>query len=126
MAWYMSVDGEAWEQAPGFRENIVDVLPWYRKKYGSKRFGYVELPTQELLDVIWDVSADLREGYQEVDRWVEWYLENENVPDHAAGNRWPVILSDFYDLALEDGHHRLSDYIRKGAKVIPALYYPKR
>lgn len=130
MAWYMSVDGEAWEQAPDLKRDILDVLPWYRKEYGAQRFGYVELPTKEVIDAIWDVDEDLRNEFDTVNEWIKWYLESGGggVPDHASSNRWPVILSGdaFEGEVLQDGWHRLSDYIRKGARVIPALYYPNR
>lgn len=124
MAFYMSVDGTAWDQPSTLDRDIVEVLPWYRRQYGSDRFGYVELPTKEVVSAIWDVHEDLREEYGSIQEWVEWYRSHGDVPDHPENSRWPVILSSIEDEFLQDGWHRFSDYLRKGAKVIPAIYYP--
>lgn len=136
IAWYMAVDGEAWELPPQFVPYHVSVqkitrefrsmLPWFRKEYGSKRFGYVEIPTDVLTDEVMEdvwMAEDLP-PMRDFEEYHRWYVGQKHMPDHPATGRWPVILSGFEDETLQDGWHRLHDYYRKGAEMIPAVYYP--
>lgn len=135
MAWYMSLDGVAWKQAPGLpkhirglNEHVVKALPWYRKHYGSQRFGYVEIPTEEMLEAIWDLTEDdWKAQHGDVISWHEWFMDRVGTAGHGRHDRWPVILSSVnmpIGGVIQDGWHRLNDYISQGARVIPALYYP--
>ncbi len=125
-AWYMAVDGEAWQVPLGFSERPFELaLPWFVRKYGATRIGYVEIPIKALTDAILE-DEELRErGVKDFYDYHEWFISQVDLPDHPRKGRYPVILSGFEEETLQDGWHRLHDYYSKGAKVIPALYYPR-
>lgn len=132
IAWYMAADGEAWEipeeykgVSPGdFRSLFPEMMPFFIKKHGSKKFGYVEIPTGVLIDAVME-NPDMRsQGMTSFEDYHRWYSKHSTIPQHSTKNRWPVILSSEDDETLQDGWHRLHGYIRQGAKVIPAVYYP--
>lgn len=126
IAHYMAVDGEAWKLPPVFEREFRSMLPWFRKKYGAKKFGYVEIPMEILTDAIMDdeYMAIDRPDLRTFDEYHRWYVQKGGIPDHPETGRWPVILSSMDEQTLQDGWHRLHDYYRKGAEVIPAVYYP--
>jgi hypothetical protein len=132
----MAVDGEAWELPPEYHHAGASVqrlarvfrslLPWFRKTYGRADLGYVEIPTKALTAAIMqdeDLAADPAQ-FKEFDEYHQWYLKGGRIPSHPTTGRWPVTLSSFNDETLQDGWHRLHDYYRKGARMIPAVYYP--
>ena len=124
---YMSIDGEAWGVPPEIsdheeddRREIVDVLKanikWYAKEYGETKFGYVIFPMDSFLELFSEKCV------------IEW--KSHKCLFEPRKKIWPVILEtnfvepDEFDLGpLEDGWHRLSDYIRMGIKEIPCVYY---
>lgn len=132
MAWYMAIDGEAWEMPPEFppyevtfqkiKRDFSKTLPFFIEKYGDKKFGYVEIPTPVMTKAIME-GEEIRDQFKEFSDYHRWYLKHGPMPRHERRNRWPVILSSFEDETLQDGWHRFHDYVRQGAEVIPALYY---
>lgn len=132
VAHYMAIDGEAWKFPEGtenwsvakVKKELPGLLPYFRGKYGKKRFGYVEIPTEALVaEVMKDEEAGAR--FPDFDQYHEWYIRMPGgIPNHPKKNRWPVILSSFEEETLQDGWHRLHTYYSQGADVIPAVYYP--
>jgi hypothetical protein len=132
MAWYMAVDGEAWELPPeyppyvtGLREikkNFSGMLSWFVKTYGKRKFGYVEIPADVLIESIME-DPEIKEQFKGFEDYHRWYVRQGHMPDHESRNRWPVILSHDDEETLQDGWHRFHEYVRQGARVIPALYY---
>jgi len=137
MAWYMAVDGEAWELPPEqvsdetslleITRDFSEMLPWFIKKYGSKRFGYVEIPmevlTKQVMRDQW-MKEDMP-NLKDFEQYHRWYVRQGGMPDHPLTDLWPVILSTNYEEeTLEDGWHRLHDYYRKGVEIVPAVYFP--
>ncbi len=128
IAYYMSIDGEAWEVSPSIENAYQDRLPpkhdpsiavvrsigWYTKNYGNEKLGFVKIPTDELL-------AMFLEKYRGLYKNRELYEKRSAI--------WPVIL-DFSPIdednvgPIQDGWHRFSDYVTMGLKEIPCIYYP--
>jgi hypothetical protein len=136
IAWYMAVDGEAWELPSEYYQASVQelkelgfrsFLPWIRRKYGSKKFGYVEIPMEVLIK---QVMRDewMKEDFHQMkdfEQYHRWYVKQGGMPNHSTTQLWPVILSsDYNEETLQDGWHRLNDYYRKGVEVVPAVYFP--
>jgi hypothetical protein len=133
MAYYMSVDGEAWNISDkvetvsykNYNKNnclelvslaIKDYIGFYTRRYGDEKFGYVNIPTSEFLDLF----GSLRNIY-----------DNRIIRQHRE-EIWPVIL-DFNawdeknhpnDITIiQDGWRRFYDYVAMKIKMIPCLYY---
>ncbi len=101
-------------------------MPWFLDRYGEEVFGEVSIPTTELLPRI-------MQGFQvggfhgDWKTYHNWYMSFGTTPDHDITKPlWPVWLAiDHRDNeALDDGWHRLHDYVRKGVRVIPSVYTP--
>ena len=133
IAHYMAVDGEAWELPGEYAPNTVSaqkirrdferMLNFFVKKYGSKKFGYVEIPTEALIEAVMD-DDEIRDVYTDFEDYHHWFVSHGYMPRHGPRGRWPVILSEFEDETLQDGWHRFHHYVRQGARMIPAVYYP--
>lgn len=137
IAQYMAVDGEAWNlphelhpyatSAAKIKREFRSMLPWLTKKYGSERFGYVEIPMDVLTEAVMDdelMKTDMP-NMQTFDQYHKWYAAKGRMPSHPTTDLWPVILSsDYEEETLQDGWHRLHDYYRKGVEDVPAVYYP--
>lgn len=132
IAWYMAVDGEAWELPPEYppygvsfekiKREFTSMRPFFVKTYGRKKFGYVDVPTEALVEaVMQDEEMDRFPSFEEYHRW---YVSQGHMPRHGPRDRWPVILSSYNEETLQDGWHRFHHYIRQGARMIPAVYYP--
>ena len=120
---YMAVDGEAWEYVES--NNIKRKLSFYIKKYGNIKFGYVNIPIEELTKAIIKIEKDIdSHTFKDFKSYHNWYVDSQEMPNHRISHLWPVILSNFNDEILQDGWHRLNDYYRKGVKMIPAVYFP--
>jgi len=93
------------------------------------------------MEVVYGVATDLqiqtymeevavREGYKDWQEYHEWYCDE--ILDTQTGRgmppgshqKWPVILSEFADEGIQDGSHRLHQYIRKGYKFVPFVAFP--
>jgi hypothetical protein len=140
MAHYMALDGEAWHPSPQFEDkayrhpsnrgwftrHLKADLPHYIAKYGKERFGLVQIPMAKLTEAVWLSSpSDLQKDFAGFDEYHEWYVSNNDTPEHN-GSRWPVILASDQDeeAVLQDGWHRFHSYYRDHARIVPALYYP--
>lgn len=124
---YMSVDGEAWSQPLEFtmklhlvhlRKNTGELVKkninFYAKKYGKKKFGTVDIPTNDFLNLF----VGLKNRY------------NNRKIRVKRKEIWPVILDlDDWDrntddvAIIQDGWHRFGDYVAMGIKKIPCVYY---
>lgn len=68
-----------------------------------------------------------QQGYSGWDEYHNWYVENVLAKDDGRGipegsdERWPVILSEFEDEGIQDGSHRLHQYILKNREHIPVV-----
>lgn len=127
IAHYMAIDGEAWEVPDDYvhnQKNFKALLPWFRGEHGTKKFGYVEIPTEALTaEVMKDEEMNGR--FPDFDDYHEWYIGLPGgIPNHSKRDRWPVILSSTNDETLQDGWHRLHTYYHQGADIIPAVFYP--
>jgi hypothetical protein len=124
MAYYMSIDGEAWKVPPSLEyssmifRDLKKVISWYTKRHGNVRFGYVEIPREEFLDLF---------GKQR-------YIYENVIVKNIRKEIWPVILDlNAWDekkhpndiTIIQDGWRRFYDYIAMGLKMIPCLYYIK-
>lgn len=129
---YMAIDGEAWELPDDFWHDkwsitkmLSKALSFFLKKYGDVLVGYAEIPTKDLLQSIND-DPDTDEKYSTFEEQRTYYIKKgKDYPNYSRSNRWPVILSGFTNETLQDGWHRFGAYVRDGAKIIPALFYPK-
>jgi len=155
MIHYMAIDGEAWE-TPEFEkkyENLPSVrsikglknarewisknLSFWIKKYGVVKFGMMEIPSMELMTIIFerDKEADQAESYdafpfENFQAYHKWYVNTagglSKVTDQHYNEKWPVILGSTIDKdyeVLQDGWHRFHTYIRRKEKTIPVMYY---
>ncbi len=140
IAHYHSIAGVSWN-APlelwnwisrhkGMRAPLAEELPrhmpHYLERHGEQLFGVVDIPTAELLPRIMQ-GSELAEFHGDWVAYHAWYTSFVPTPDHDTTKPlWPVWLAiDHRDNeALEDGWHRLHDYVRKGIQVIPGVYTP--
>ncbi len=131
IAYYMSIDGEAWEMPSTventigisktyqnkLRENLKKNIGFYTKKYGNMKFGVVNIPTEDFLNLF--------------GKWKNRY-DNREVLEKRK-EFWPVIL-DLNDwdrssddvTIIQDGWTRFGDYVAMGLKSIPCVYYLDR
>ena len=146
MAWYMAVDGEAWkwpndkyedhkyntndkyrysqkgqQEYEAYLKNVLrfHLHQWFVKKYGNKRFGVVEIPTDVLLKAIYE---SLPNDKPNIEAFYKDY-ENGSAVNHPKSNRWPVIL-DYNNEVIQDGYTRFRHYTNRGDRTIPCLIYP--
>jgi hypothetical protein len=139
MAYYMAVDGEAWElptktatllstlraRSPQFLTAFKRQLLFLTAKYSKCRFGLVQLPRQVAIDLCWECreSRDDAASPKTFQQYHKWYLPF--VTDkHPANDPWPSILDSSGYSFLEDGWHRFHRYIDLGMEQLPFLYYP--
>lgn len=131
IAYYMAVDGEAWERGPNLRgsENnpvqaLQEDLGFYEETRGETPFGFVLTPTSQLqASVLTDL--DIGEDWKCFEDYHAWYrtLPYGNV-NYDPSFRWPVILSSAGHETLEDGWHRFHHYHSQKDKSIPCLWFP--
>ena len=155
-AQYMSIDGEAWELAPGLEDAMSDhwrkfpnpaerhgkaatkawgktlarYLPFYVAEYGDFDFGYIEsIPVLALIESCMDDNG-LKEDYglNGWENYHEWYMQAGGGPKHAATSDkpWPVILSSFPDETLDDGWTRFHQYAQQKRETCPAVWFPRQ
>jgi len=142
IAHYNSIAGVAWNaplelwnwisrnkgKRASFAEELARHMPCYQEQHGEQLFGVVDIPTAELLPRIMQ-GYQLAEFHGHWAAYHAWYTRFVPTPDHDISRPlWPVWLAiDHRDNeALEDGWHRLHDYVRKGIQVIPGVYEPFR
>lgn len=67
------------------------------------------------------------QGYDGWEDYHKWYVDEvlSKEPDRGAPENfsevWPVILSSFTDEGLQDGNHRLHQYMIRGTHSIPFI-----
>lgn len=138
IAQYMSVDGEAWAFVGGDRYGFgaemdadrfwADHLAGYVAEHGHRRFAVLELELAELAAAIMAGDHELRAQFGgDWDAYHAWYQQHQQTPDRGmpAGSAeiWPVVLDSDHPSPLQDGWHRLHDYVQRGLTVIPAFGY---
>lgn len=144
LAWYMSVDGEAWPLPDRWQHGVEDFLrtqlssclKGYVKEFGSKVFGYVQL-RREFVDEQMYLALRRADPYRApvaAEPGQSRYLASvgadaaNRLPRHSYCN-WPLILaggSVGLTEFIEDGYNRAINYLLKRKKLIPALWYPEK
>ncbi len=138
MAWYMAVDGEAWdlptalrlctrrthEQERVYKRKFLRQDAWFMRHYGHEKFGTVTLPMDELCREIFERTPDIRSDFRTFKEYCKWYeCMNLTKSDRRHRTVWPVILSSTDDDVLQDGWHRFHVYRIQGREHVPALFY---
>jgi len=148
MAFYMGVDGEAWSEAfdgldqedmPRFdagkdgadwhafwNRMLIEYMPKFVELYGDVYFGVLEIDTGRLIDHL-AASLAMQGDTRSAEEITAGARSTHDLPyhNHAQTDRWPVILSNYEDETMQDGFHRLGNYLRHGATEIPAIFYPQ-
>ncbi len=133
IAWYMAIDGEAWNDLIPFEEHTIpeystdvdawrnlmlrlldEAMPKFLESYGDVEFGVGLWSTENLLRSIVDDSdvdgttfKEFRDSYKKPIRGLaSSYYEEEK--------RWPSILSGFSDETFQDGWNRFHTYVSNG------------
>jgi hypothetical protein len=137
IAFYMSIDADNWEfpttywkekltWGDKFEKYLMNVVKrnlkkHYIKKYGNKKIGVVEMPTNVVVQKI------IEAGYpnpriKTKEDYIEWTKKFMDVPNHPKTNRFPCLLNN--NGVLFDGHSRFSCYLLRGDENIPCVYFP--
>lgn len=137
---YMAINGEAWELAPELEPDykprwrkdrepwasyLRRTLPFYAERYGDYRIGYIPCIHVEELKAAVMASHQLPQEFTTWKEYHAWYTSSITMPTYRVIRKsmWPVILSSYNDEALQDGWRRFHQYIRRGVKSIPGLFY---
>lgn len=125
IAFYMSVDGCAWElliddEIANIPFELEKALPEYVRRYGDIAWNVACLPVER---VIAAVLADegLADSFKSWDEYATWYARATELPNHSKENRWPVILSEDDYETIRDGWHRFHSYVRAGCTHVPVV-----
>ncbi|TLX16072.1 hypothetical protein [Rhizobium sp. MHM7A] len=148
MAWYMAVNGEAWDDIidhdeigmPDDVENSDDprwhacykaalenLLPKFVKKYGKVEFGVATWDTESLIASIAGDDTFKEDGV-DIDGTRSWFktpMQNYFTTSYPEKDRWPVIMSGFEDETFQDGWHRFHIYVANGHSDIPVIFFPE-
>ena len=146
MAWYMAVDGEAWDDVWDdlpplkhfshgseeyhryFRQRVEEALPLFIERYGNVEFGVGSWPTSAIIQSIAHDEHIDRPAEETIAIYnspePDKYLENYHVKAYPEDYRWPAILSSFEDETLQDGWKRFGFYAGAGYKETPVIFYP--
>ncbi len=139
IAFYMAVDGEAWECPKSLFEQRMSTSwmtqfkrtnRFFVSRYGDRWFGYVEVPAPQLIAAVWNYQQQFPDGNRFVsfDEYHRWYLSDGGACSHGT-SVWPVILNDDGDDdgtgLFQDGWHRFHAYVASGVKTIPCIWYPQ-
>ena len=134
MAFYMSVDGEAWplpkalqdfpdlSRTPEFQAAFRRQRCHYVRRHGCEAFGYVELPLQTAIDMVWFCRdpGETHGSFEAYHKWYKPFIEDK----HSAKDPWPSIIDTGGETFLQDGWHRFHRYVDLKLKKLPFLYYP--
>lgn len=129
IVWFMAVDGDAWDgvDLPVMTEEsmkplLAERMPEFVRLYGDTLFGTARLCTRAVQAAVMQ-DEEISEAFS---NWEQYHADyaRHGVPAHPASGRWPVILSDDDSETLRDGWHRFHSYVRGGAAVIPAVFFP--
>jgi len=148
-AWYMAIDGEAWElfdSAPDNKTNyythLKNLRKWmfrnmdlYISRYGKTRVGVLDVPMSDFTKLAYEYSEKWHDdigfnegGFKDFDAYHKWYMKQRKGEFKAhTDNDYPGILNGFEkdeSGILEDGWHRFHTYYKKGLKKMPLIYFP--
>lgn len=148
IAWYMAVNGEAWdgiidhdEVIPDDVENsddprwhaclkvaLEELLPKFVKKYGKVEFGVATWSTDNLLACVAGDDTFMEDGHdlEGTRAWFKTPVQNYFMTSYPETDRWPVIMSEFDDETLQDGWHRFHIYVVSGHQDIPVVFFPEK
>ena len=148
IAWYMAVDGEAWDifySAPdnnvSYEKHTKALRAWmsrnmdlYVSRYGKKKFGMLTVPMADFARLAYEYSVTAHSDLFEVEYiksfedYHKWYMKQSKGEFKLhTETTWPGILNDFEkdeSGILQDGWHRFNTYYKKGLKKMPLVYYP--
>lgn len=147
MAWYMAVDGEAWDDIidyekvlpkgvnnsdgirwhNAFKEALEELLPVFIERYGDVEFGIATWNADLLIASISgdDVYKEDGIGFEEARASFSKPIRNYITDSYPREGRWPVIMSNSDDETLQDGWHRFQIYVSNGHDDIPVIFYPE-
>jgi len=137
---YMAIDGEAWELEPNIEDFLDDFwathnnqntrhydeccaktkdileknIQFYIDEYGNEKFGYVEVPTNQLVESVKTDQDYVDECYGD---FPDSYTSH-NLTD------WPSILSGFHHETFEDGWNRFFNAVKINKKIHPCVWFP--
>jgi hypothetical protein len=120
--WVSVLDLDPQDSVSDLKKRLPSFLPKLRKNFGQKRFGYVEVPMEEMAAGIMASDPDLKD-FPDFAAYHKWYIKHRGTPTHSKKSPWPVILSDNTGELLEDGWHRIHSYYEIGLKKVPAVWY---
>ena len=136
IAWYMAVDGEAWElpfeafylmKENQLKKSIIKNINIFDKKYGRKKFGVMNIPIEickhHIMTAVDFDGRSLNDSYTSFADYHTWYMKGIGVEKHTKKNAFPCILSDFDDEFLQDGWHRFHRYVQLKMSSIPCVCY---
>ena len=95
--------------------------------YGGLSISAGWARAEDIKEYIGNIAAG--QGYRGWDDYHEWYVENVLSRDDGRGMprgampTWPIILSEFEDEGIQDGSHRLHQYMELGVEAIPCLLF---
>jgi hypothetical protein len=111
MAHYMAIDGEAWQLPEGteswsvskLKKELPRLLPYFRRAYGDKHFGYVTIPMEALKESILQDDIFHQHGIDSFEAYDKWLHGQPGFwsAKHPTTRRWPVILSSYNDETLQ-------------------------
>lgn len=125
--WFKAVDGQAWDGVDlspyhDLKQALYALLPRYEDLYGNVLVGMTFLDTSAIQAAVM-CDPDIAETFACWEEYHSRYVLG-GVPEHSQKDRWPVILSDDDEETLRDGWHRFHSYVRDGASVVPAVFFP--
>jgi hypothetical protein len=129
IAWYMSVDGTAWElpfesfylDDNTLKKSFIKNINMFDKEYGKVKFGVIDIPIDVCKLKVLERMED-RNKFKNFEEYHKWYL-GVGKESHSIKNAWPCILSDFDDEFFQDGWHRFHRYVQLKMPSIPCIVY---
>lgn len=132
IAWYMAIDGEAWEltikEIPNGQHNLkhwlsTTGLSVIEKLYGDRRFVIAEIAMSDLQQCVMQ-DPEILENWDSWKDYHQWYIQAaDDIPSHSSRNPWPVILASTHKETIEDGWHRFHRYSQIGMNTIPCIIF---
>ena len=143
IAHYMAIDREIWDYPPRLDEPQTTNVSWlmrfklsqrfFIRRYGNLRFGYVEVPTEQLLKADHQYQRRQRHNplfkdsppFEEIH---QRYLDVREAFEFVKFT-WPVILNGFEDDddwgLLCHGWDLLHQYVARSFQAVPCVWYPR-
>ena len=141
IAHYMAIDGEAWGnywqprygEYPAFDAPAywADHLHRYVTEHGHRRFAVLDLPAGTLAQAITTHNTEVAQisggDWAAYCAWYAQFIDTDTQQGRGvpagSGELWPVILDHDNHDVIQDGWHRLHDYVGRGLTRIPAVGY---